>query len=203
MEAYNERLTVPASWWGLAAGAGFTAGLILLVLGPLAAHTGVVAGAGLTGILLVRHGGTRVRVADGTLFAGPARIPLTALGEARALDQEEARSLRMEAANPRAFLLMRSYIPCAVRVEVADPDDPTPYLYLSTRRPELLVRVLDAVRALPWPGGSPYVWGGAESRTLTQIRKHLRNEVGLAREQVSLVGYWRRNPEDPLDDGEE
>ncbi|CAM5730941.1 Membrane protein OS=Streptomyces microflavus OX=1919 GN=Smic_08080 PE=4 SV=1 [Streptomyces microflavus] len=30
---------------------------------------------------------------------------------------------------------MRSYISGAVRVEVLDPDDPTPYLYISTRTP--------------------------------------------------------------------
>jgi NADPH-dependent ferric siderophore reductase len=68
--------------------------------------------------------------------------------------------------------------------------------------PGTTTTLLDAVRAMPWPGGTPYVWGGAESRTLTQIRKYLRHEVGLARDQVSLVGYWRRNPEDPLDDEE-
>jgi hypothetical protein len=42
----------------------------------------------------------------------------------------------------RAFMLLRGYVPTAVRVEVSDPDDPTPYLYLSTRRPEQLARVL-------------------------------------------------------------
>lgn len=28
----------------------------------------------------------------------------------------------------------------------------------------------DAVRAMPSPGGTPYVWGGGESRTVTQVR---------------------------------
>jgi len=37
-----------------------------------------------------------------------------------------------------------------------------------------------------------YVWGGAESKTLTAIRKHLRQQVGLPRDAVSLLGYWRR-----------
>jgi NADPH-dependent ferric siderophore reductase len=49
----------------------------------------------------------------------------------------------------------------------------------------------DAVRALPWPGGTPYVWGGGESRAMTAVRRHVRREVGLAREAVTLVAYWR------------
>jgi NADPH-dependent ferric siderophore reductase len=49
----------------------------------------------------------------------------------------------------------------------------------------------DAVRGMPWRGGSPYVWGGAESRAMTAIRRHVRGEIGLPREAVSLVAYWR------------
>ncbi len=52
--------------------------------------------------------------------------------------------------------------------------------------------LLDAVVALPPFEGQPYVWGGAESRTLTKVRKEVRVNRGLPREQVSLVGYWRR-----------
>jgi NADPH-dependent ferric siderophore reductase len=51
----------------------------------------------------------------------------------------------------------------------------------------------DAVRAMPWPGGTPYVWGGGESRAMTAVRKYVRGEVGLSREQVSLVAYWRHS----------
>jgi NADPH-dependent ferric siderophore reductase len=49
----------------------------------------------------------------------------------------------------------------------------------------------DAVRALPALPGTPYVWGGGESRTMTAVRRHVRDERGLDREQVSLVAYWR------------
>ncbi|HWJ98592.1 MAG TPA: siderophore-interacting protein [Acidimicrobiales bacterium] len=49
----------------------------------------------------------------------------------------------------------------------------------------------DAVRSLPPPTGTPYVWGGAESRAVTQVRRHVRGTWGLPKSQVSLVGYWR------------
>ena len=47
-----------------------------------------------------------------------------------------------------------------------------------------------------------YVWGGGESRTMTAVRSYVRHEVGLAREQVSLVAYWRHDAHagDPDDD---
>jgi NADPH-dependent ferric siderophore reductase len=56
----------------------------------------------------------------------------------------------------------------------------------------------DAVRAVPPPGPTTYVWGGAESRAMTAVRKHVRHEVGLPRERVSLVSYWR-HPESPVE----
>ena len=43
-------------------------------------------------------------------------------------------------------MLLRSYIPTALRVEVTDPADPTPYLYLSTREPEGLAAALEEAR---------------------------------------------------------
>ena len=40
----------------------------------------------------------------------------------------------------------------------------------------------DAAWALPPFEGTPYVWGGAESKALTAVRRHMRDERG--REQV-------------------
>jgi hypothetical protein len=71
---------------------------------------------------------------------------VSARGEAEVLDAEEARAWRTYKADTRAFLLLRAYIPTALRVEVTDPDDPTPYLYLSTREPERLAEALRAAR---------------------------------------------------------
>ena len=49
----------------------------------------------------------------------------------------------------------------------------------------------DTVRSLPQPSADTYVWGGAESRAVTQVRRHVRDTWGLPKQQVSLVGYWR------------
>lgn len=49
----------------------------------------------------------------------------------------------------------------------------------------------DAVRAIPAPVGTPYVWGGGESRAMTDVRRHVRDTWSLPQSQVSLVAYWR------------
>lgn len=92
------------------------------------------------------YGSLRIRVVGDSLIAGEAKIPVSALGDAEILDPEEARAWRTYKADTRAFLLLRAYIPRALKVEVTDPADPTPYLYLSTRDPERLAEALKAAR---------------------------------------------------------
>jgi NADPH-dependent ferric siderophore reductase len=54
-------------------------------------------------------------------------------------------------------------------------------------------RLLDAVRALDLDVDGLAAFGAAESRQVTAIRKYLRHERGMAPEQVSMTGYWRRD----------
>jgi hypothetical protein len=145
---YDERLGVPLRWWALAT--MFLASLLLafLVATPLwvaLLAAGVLAAA--TVSLLVSYGAARIRLRDGVLSAGRARIATAHLGEATPLDAESARRLAGPDADARAFLLLRPYLPRAVRVERADPDDPTPYWLLSTRHPRGLVAALSSARA--------------------------------------------------------
>ncbi len=60
--------------------------------------------------------------------------------------------------------------------------------------------LVDAIRGLEWTGERPYVFGGGESRSLTKVRRFVRDEKGLARDAVSLVAYWRHAADtDPAD----
>ncbi|GHC81919.1 DUF3093 domain-containing protein [Streptomyces flavofungini] len=147
MQPYEERLTAPRSWWLVSVLVGVAAGLTMLPLGTLPLLGGLVGGTALAAVLTSTYGAVRIRVVAGSLVAGDAKIPVTALGAAEALDEEEARAWRTYKADPRAFMVLRSYIPTALRVEVTDPADPTPYVYLSTRNPEGLAAALKAVRA--------------------------------------------------------
>lgn len=144
MQSYEERLTVPRSWWVIAGLIGVACALMLLPLGTLPMLGGLIGGAALAAVAASSYGAVRIRVVGGALVAGDAKIPVTALGEATALDRDEALAWRTHKADARAFMLLRGYIPTAVRVEINDPSDPTPYAYLSTREPERLVAALRA-----------------------------------------------------------
>ncbi|MGW7200351.1 DUF3093 domain-containing protein [Streptomyces chryseus] len=144
---YTERLTAPRSWWAIAGLIGVAGGLMLLPLGLLPMLGGIVGAGALAAAGVSTYGSQRIRVVGDALIAGDARIPVSALGEAEVLDAEQARAWRSHKADTRAHMLLRSYIPGALRVEVTDPADPTPYLYLSTRDPEGLAAALAAVRA--------------------------------------------------------
>ncbi|MBT3072456.1 DUF3093 domain-containing protein [Streptomyces bacillaris] len=144
---FDERLTAPRSWWFIAFGIGVACALMLLPLGTLPMLAGLVGGAAAAAAAVSSYGSARIRVVGGALVAGDARIPLSALGEPEALDAEEARAWRTHKADARAFMLLRSYVGTAVRVEVTDPDDPTPYVFLSTRDPKGLAAALSGVPA--------------------------------------------------------
>lgn len=145
--SFDERLTAPRSWWVIVALLGVSGGLVTFPLGTVATLGGLIAAAALAAAAVSSYGSARIRVVAGSLVAGEARIPVTALGAPKVLDAEEARAWRTYKSDPRAFMLMRSYVPTAVRVEVTDPADPTPYVYLSTRDPQGLVAALEAARA--------------------------------------------------------
>ncbi|MFJ3337870.1 DUF3093 domain-containing protein [Streptomyces sp. NPDC086766] len=149
---YEERLTAPRSWWLMSFLIGVSCALIMLPFGILPTLGGLVGGTAAAAVVVSAYGAPRIRVVGGTLVAGEAKIPVTALGEAEVLDAEEARAWRTYRADTRAFLLLRAYIPGALRVEVTDPEDPTPYLYLSTRNPQGLAEALEAARAATTPG---------------------------------------------------
>ncbi|WP_416967549.1 DUF3093 domain-containing protein [Streptomyces sp. 4F14] len=143
---YEERLTAPRSWWFLSFLVGVSLALVMLPFGTLPLLGGLVGGTAAAAVVASAYGSPRIRVVGGFLIAGDAKIPVTALGEAEVLDPEEARAWRTYKADTRAYLLLRAYIPGALRVLVTDPEDPTPYLYLSTRAPERLAQALKEAR---------------------------------------------------------
>lgn len=144
--SFDERLTAPRSWWVIVALLGVSGGLITFPLGTVPTLCGLIVAGALAAVAVSSYGSARIRVVAGSLVAGDARVPVSALGAPEVLDAEEARAWRTYKADPRAFMVMRSYVPTAVRIEVTDPADPTPYVYLSSRDPEGLVAALEAAR---------------------------------------------------------
>ncbi|TDO44768.1 DUF3093 family protein [Kribbella sp. VKM Ac-2571] len=140
---YRESLRVPVSWWIIAAAAVVT--LFAIVAVPAGTIAGAVVG-GLAAILLLalflRYGGARVEVDDTRLHAGRAEIDRAYLGTVEALTGDDARRAFGRDCDPKAFLVLRSYISGAVRVQITDPADPAPYWLIATRHPDRLAAAL-------------------------------------------------------------
>lgn len=143
---YRERLGVPLRWWvqGTMLVASLWLAVIVAVPGPAAWTVTGIAMAALVAALGT-YGGVRITVDDGTLWAGRAHIAGQHLGRAEALDAEQTRRTAGVEADARAYLLLRPYLKRAVKVEVVDPADPTPYWLVSSRHPEALADALHAI----------------------------------------------------------
>ena len=143
--AYSERLGVPLRWW--VQGTMLVASLWLaLVVAVPGVTPWVVTGAALVllAAALVSYGSARLRVEDGVLHAGRAHIEVGLVGEVQALDADQTRRAAGVEADARAYLLLRPYLKRAVKVQLDDPADPTPYWLLSTRHPDRLAATLQA-----------------------------------------------------------
>ncbi|MFI9639073.1 siderophore-interacting protein [Micromonospora sp. NPDC051925] len=72
--------------------------------------------------------------------------------------------------------------PAGVRIHWFGRDD-------AALRPGTLV--LDAVRGAALPAGDFYTWVAGESRLATTVRRHLVNDRGVPKRDISFFGYWR------------
>jgi hypothetical protein len=142
-ECYGERLTVPLRWWALTT--MFLASLLLAFLVAMPAGIAFLLAGVVTAIIvsvLAAYGSAYVVIQDGTFRAGRAAIPVRFLSAPQPLDASQTRRTAGVEADARAYLLLRPYVPRAVRVRVMDPADPTPYWLVSTRHPETLTAAL-------------------------------------------------------------
>ena len=143
--SFEEKLSVPLRWWVQATMFLANIWLAFVVALPLAVAWGATIPLVLLVVgLLLGYGNARLRVGSGVFYAGPARISVSLLSEPTALDEETAHRLAGRDANGRAYHLLRPYLKRAVRVNVDDPTDSVPYWLVSTRRPEELVKALEA-----------------------------------------------------------
>ncbi len=142
LATYRERLW-PAWWVFVATALAIPASLLVFL--PISVIAGYVVAAALYGAIVVTLLVTTpvVEVAEGTLRAGRARIERRFIGAVTAHTGAEAFAERGTRLDARAWLLLRPWLSGVVRVELTDPDDPTPYWLVSTRRPDELAAALN------------------------------------------------------------
>ena len=138
---FHERLLPgPGGWLGTV-GLGAIAAIALWPVHTVAAVVaGVLVCVGSAVALAVTS--PVVEVSDNVLHAGSARVPVSLLGHAEALDVTAMRHELGPGLDARAYICLRAWAKTGVRVALDDPADPTPYWLVSTRRPELLARAL-------------------------------------------------------------
>jgi hypothetical protein len=140
---YRERLHVPLRWWVQA-----TMFLATVWLAFVVALPGWLAWSASAALFALVYGvfwwlgSVEIAIRDGVLHAGHARVPLSQLGEAEALDKDATRRVHGVEADARAFLVTRPYISRSVKVRLDDPRDPTPYWLISSRHPRRLAAAL-------------------------------------------------------------
>ena len=76
-----------------------------------------------------------------------AHLPLRYVSGAVALDGPTLRRVVGREGDPAAFVSIRPWIGPGVQFWVDDPDDPTPYWIVSSRRPERVVELLRSASA--------------------------------------------------------
>lgn len=144
---YLERLNVPLWWWLAApAVAALLAAEVFLgapgyaTILPYAMLVPAVVGG------LWWAGRVRIAVTPAELQVDDARLPLRFVGAVTPLSPLQTRDLLGPGAEPHAFVVQRPWVGTAVRVDLTDPADPTPYWVISTRHPGELAAAVDASR---------------------------------------------------------
>ena len=146
MTRYAERLWPPVWLW--VAAWLFVLSLALsfyVALGTLGAAVILITG-GIVVSLGLSTSAAVVRVEDGNLTAGSARIPVSLLGEVEVLDPQRTRAVRGPESDPTGYHLIRGWVSTGVRVSVLDPNDRTPYWFVSSRRPSELAAAIEQAR---------------------------------------------------------
>lgn len=140
---FTERLTVPWWWWPLGIGVavliaaefhlgypGVRAWLPYLITVPISIA------------VLIWFGRVRVALRDDELWVGPAHLPLRYIGRVDVIAAQHKRRALGPDLDPAAYVVHRAWIGPALRVEVTDPADPTPYWVFSSRHAERLAGLL-------------------------------------------------------------
>ena len=149
---YSERLLPGPLGWALVLVLAVFSVIALFPVSPtVAAIVGAVVA--VAGVVVAVVTAPRVAVSGGELRAGRAHIPLALLGEVRELDPDATRVELGPALDATAYVCLRAWARTAVRAQVLDPADATPYWLVSTRHPRDLAAAIASARDQRAPRG--------------------------------------------------
>ena len=116
----------------------------VLIFLPLNVFVGVVSGCVLwiSSVAALWVFSPVIVITDEGLRVGTAYLEREFWGQAQAFRGLEARHERGPGAHGLAWLSLRPWIDPVVKIEVSDPEDPTPYWLISSKNPEALLAAL-------------------------------------------------------------
>ena len=85
-----------------------------------------------------------IQVGSAFLKVGRAKIPRNLLGKIEEIAKNQIFSERGPNLNPAAYKVFQGTVKTALKIYVNDPNDPTPYWIISTRKPTQLANALKA-----------------------------------------------------------
>ena len=85
----------------------------------------------------------QIEVTADLLRVGPARIERKYISGVTSLTSEEMRILRGPKINTEAYMQIRFWISTGVKITISDPQDPTPYWLVSSKKAHQLAGALN------------------------------------------------------------
>jgi len=119
---------------------------VWLVLLPVNSALGLIAGSAIyvAICLFMTLRARKISVMPKFLTVGLAKIPLESLGEVQVIEGQNIKAELGVQLDRNAFLAFKSGLPQLVKVSIRDPNDPTNYLLISSRRGHLLKRAIES-----------------------------------------------------------
>ncbi|CAB4708141.1 MAG: DUF3093 family protein [Actinobacteria bacterium] len=140
---YQESLSW--SWW-LWLFAIFMAGsLSLAIWAAIGDRAAIILSAIEFGLLLLaqRKSTLAITVTKGWLLVGPAAIERAFIHNFQALSSSQYKRVRGVDGDPAAYLQIRFWVNTAIKIDLRDPKDRTPYWLVSTNRANELTKILN------------------------------------------------------------
>lgn len=136
------------SWWMYVI-AAFMIPTTILVMAPINFLLGVILSIVVYAAIVIPMFVTSpaIVLTETELRVGKAHIDRKFIGAVSAYSGNYAVAARGPELDARAWIYLRGWVNPVVRVDISDPNDPTPYWLFSSRRPEELVAALRAGRA--------------------------------------------------------
>lgn len=94
-------------------------------------------------ILASQRTAMEITVTKGWLLVGPAAIERAFIHNFKALESAEFKRVRGVDADPASYLQIRFWVGTAIKIDLRDPKDKTPYWLISTNRANELAKSLN------------------------------------------------------------